>query len=286
MTRRNWSDGEIHAIVDDYFDMLRHEQAGLPYNKSEHRRALMNKIGRSKGSIESKHMNISAVLAELSLPYINGYKPYSHYQTALLETIVTRLTQDRQLYTFLAGEDVDQKHHSEESLSESGLIFDDAPPLREESEHNFSEDIYRIVKRFESPAERDARNRALGKAGEEYAFESEKRRLYNLGRKDLSDSVSWIARDKGDGYGYDILSFDGTGKRAEQERWLEIKTTTGPKTTPFFITRNELSISEKRPDIFRLIRLYDFRRQKRAYCLKPPLENHVHLSPTIYRATL
>ncbi len=284
MTRRNWSDGEIHAIVDDYFDMLRHELAGEYFSKTEHRRTLMKTVDRSEGSIERKHMNISAVMASLGLPYINGYKPHKHYQKALFEAVEARFAQDRQLYTFLAGEDVDQKHHSEESLSESGLVFDDAPPLREESEHNFSEDIYRIVNRFESPAERDARNRALGKAGEEYAFESEKRRLYNLGRKDLSDSVSWIARDKGDGYGYDILSFDGTGKLAEQERWLEIKTTTGPKTTPFFITRNELSISEKRPDIFRLIRLYDFRRQKRAYCLKPPLENHVQLSPTIYSA--
>lgn len=284
MTPQNWSDGEIHAIVDDYFDMLRHELAGQYFSKTEHRRTLMKTVGRSEGSIERKHMNISAVMASLGLPYINGYKPHKHYQKALFEAVEARFAQDRQLYTFLAGEDVDQKHPSEEPFSESGLTFDDAPPLREESEHNFSQDIYRIVNRFESPAERDARNRALGKAGEEYAFESEKRRLYNLGRKDLSDSVSWVARDKGDGYGYDILSFDGTGKLAEQERWLEIKTTTGPKTTPFFITRNELSISEKRPDIFRLIRLYDFRRQKRAYCLKPPLENHVQLSPAIYSA--
>ena len=188
MTRQNWSDGEIYAIVDDYFNMLRHELAGQPYNKTEHRRILIQSVDRSEGSIERKHM-------------------------------------------------------------------------------------------------RDARNRKLGKAGEEYVFESEKRRLFDLGRKDLSKHVSWIAQDEGDGYGYDILSFDGTGERANQERWLEIKTTTGPKTTPFFITRNELSISEQRPDNFRLIRLYDFRRQKRAYCLKPPLENHVHLSPTIYRAT-
>lgn len=284
MTRRNWSDGEIHAIVDDYFDMLRHEQAGEYFSKTEHRRTLMKTVDRSEGSIERKHMNISAVMASLGLPYINGYKPHKHYQKALFEAVEARFAQDRQLYSYLAGEDVDQKHQSEESLSESGLTFEDAPTSQEITKRKFSEDIHRIVNRFESPAERDARNRALGKAGEEYAFESEKRRLYNLGRKDLSDSVSWIARDKGDGYGYDILSFDGTGKLAEQERWLEIKTTTGPKTTPFFITRNELSISEKRPDIFRLIRLYDFRRQKRAYCLKPPLENHVQLSPAIYSA--
>lgn len=284
MTRQNWSDSEIHAIVDDYVDMLMHEQSGRPFNKTEHRRSLMKTIGRSEGSIERKHMNISAVMAALCLPYINGYQPYRHYQKALFEAVETRLAQDRQLYSFLSGEDVAQNHQSREPFSGSGLVFDDEPPPHEISEHNFSEDIRRIINRFEPPAERDARNRKLGKAGEEFVFESEKRRLYDLGRKDLSGCVSWVARDKGDGYGYDILSFDGTGNQAKQERWLEIKTTNGPRTTPFFITRNELSVSGEHPDMFRLIRLYDFGRQARAYRLKPPLEEHVQLSPTIYSA--
>ena len=285
MTRQNWSDGEIHAIVDDYFDMLRHELAGLSYNKSEHRRTLKKTISRSDGSIERKHMNISAVMDVLGLPYINGYQPYRHYQRALFEAVETQLHRNRELYSSLTGEDVAPKRPSGEPLSESSLEFDEAPPSREVSKQNLSEDIHRIVHRFEPPAERDARNRKLGKDGEEFVFETEKRRLYELGRKDLSDSVSWVARDKGDGYGYDILSFLGTGNQAERERWLEIKTTNGPRTTPFFITRNELSVSETHPDIFRIVRLYDFRRQARAYRLKPPLEQHVKLSPTIYSAT-
>ena len=285
MARQNWSDGEIHAIVDDYFDMLRHELAGLSYNKSEHRRTLKKTIDRSDSSIERKHMNISAVMSVLGLPYIKGYQPHRHYQRALFEAVETRLNRNRELYSSLTGEDIVPQSPSGESLSESSLEFDEAPPSREIPEQNVSEDIRRIIRRFEPPAERDARNRKLGKAGEEFVFETEKRRLYDIGRKDLSARVCWVARDKGDGYGYDILSYYGTGNQAEREQWLEIKTTTGPKTTPFFITRNELSVSGEHPDYFRLIRLYDFRRQARAYCLKPPLENHVQLSPTIYRAT-
>ena len=76
-----------------------------------------------------------------------------------------------------------------------------------------------------------------------------------LGRKDLSDSVRWVARDDGDGYGFDILSFNGKGDKAEQELWLEVKTTNGSATTPFYITRNELQVSKQRPDAFRLFRL-------------------------------
>src|SRR6185369_12997206 len=50
----------------------------------EHRRSLApNLAGRSDGSIEFKHANISAVLTGLGLPYIEGYKPRGNYQSLL-----------------------------------------------------------------------------------------------------------------------------------------------------------------------------------------------------------
>ena len=58
----------------------------------------------------------------------------------------------------------------------------------------------------------------LGKAGEEFVFELERQRLSMLGRKDLADNVRWVAGDDGDGYGFDILSFHGTGKGYEANR--------------------------------------------------------------------
>lgn len=284
MAHPSWSDKEINAIVDAYFAMLKDEQAGRTFSKTKRRNALRKIINRSKGSVERKHMNISAVMAALGLPYIDGYKPHRNYQKALFEAVEARLTRDRPFYALLAGEEVAEKRESQESMRGSGLAFDDAPPPRAISGRDFPEAIRRIVDRFEPPAERDARNRRLGKAGEEFVFETEKRRLGKLGRDDLSACVRWVARDEGNGHGFDILSFDGIGEEAERERWLEVKTTTGPRTTPFFITRNELSVSGKRPDEFRIIRLYDFGRQARAYRLKPPLEKHVELSPTIYSA--
>ena len=283
---RNWSYSEIDAIVGDYFDMLRYEQARRAFNKAEHRRALMKTIGRSEGSIERKHMNISAVMVALGLPYIDGYKPYRNYQMALFEAVEARLGKDHDLHALLTGEPVEIRRAPLEALVGPNLIFDDGPPPREPSEQNVPEGIRRIVRRFEPPAERDARNRHLGKAGEALVFEAERRRLNELDRKDLSDRVRWVARDEGDGHGYDIRSFDGTGDEAERELWLEIKTTNGPRTTPFFITKNELCVSKERPDVFRLVRLYDFQRRVRAYCLKPPLDEQVWLSPTIYRASL
>ena len=50
---------------------LADELAGRPYVKSHHNAALRERIGRTAGSVERKHMNISAVLTELGLPTIN-----------------------------------------------------------------------------------------------------------------------------------------------------------------------------------------------------------------------
>ena len=289
---RNWTDNEIEAIVEDYFDMLRLELKGRGYNKTEHRLVLMDTIERTKGSIERKHMNISAVLEKLGLPSIDGYKPYRNYQRALFEAVQARLHEDAVLYASLTGEASTVREHPPEfiidleQVVDPERIYEDAPLPREVSDPQLPEDISKIIRKFEPPAERDARNRMLGKDGEEFVFELERRRLSMLGREDLAENVRWVARDDGDGYGFDILSFHGTGTghEASRERWLEIKTTNGPKTTPFFITRNELSVSEENPEFFRVVRLYDFRRRARAYRLEPPLKDRVRLTPAIYSA--
>ncbi|MCV5720467.1 hypothetical protein OFM97_28060, partial [Escherichia coli] len=55
----DWSEEEVLATVEDYFDMLRAEAAGEPYHKSEHNQALRQLLnGRSKSSVELKHQNI------------------------------------------------------------------------------------------------------------------------------------------------------------------------------------------------------------------------------------
>lgn len=90
-TGTDWSEGELDLIVADYFRMLQAELAGENYSKAEHRGSLLALIKRSKGSVEFKHQNISAVLQDLSLPWITGYKPRSNYQGALLRTIERQL---------------------------------------------------------------------------------------------------------------------------------------------------------------------------------------------------
>src|SRR6266853_644395 len=88
----DWSEIEVEAAVADYLDMLALELRGEPFNKAEHNRALLRLLNRrSRGSIERKHQNISAVLIELGYPYIDGYKPLRNYQEVLKEVVEERL---------------------------------------------------------------------------------------------------------------------------------------------------------------------------------------------------
>jgi 5-methylcytosine-specific restriction enzyme A len=90
MAGTDWTDAEIQASVDAYFEMLAYEQASTQYNKSAINRALREgPLGdRSRGSLEFKFMNISAVLRDAGLPWIPGYKPAANTQGALATAVL------------------------------------------------------------------------------------------------------------------------------------------------------------------------------------------------------
>ena len=78
---------------------LRHES----YNKTEHRRNLMRLLhGRSAGSVERKHQNVSAALNELGFPYISGYKPLRNYQRLLFDVVADRLAVEQDLASLVS----------------------------------------------------------------------------------------------------------------------------------------------------------------------------------------
>ena len=266
----DWTDEELDRIVADYFDMLGEEIASIPFNKAAHNRALRNQIDRSKSSVEFKHRNISAVLVELGLPRIRGYFPAENYQAAIIASIDRYLSRNP---VALHPEKV-----VEGWAERQGLFVGTPPQLMPVTPRKPV--IERLVRKF-NPVERDFRNRKLGREGEELVFHHERLRLKQLDRPDLAKKIRWISEELGDGAGYDILSFDVHGK----ERLLEVKTTVGADITPFYITRNELSLAGERPDAFRLCRVFDFSASPRMFELAPPLEDFVHLSPLSYEAS-
>lgn len=267
----DWTDQEIDLIVADYFKMLNLERLGESYVKVEHNRTLQELTHRSKGSIEFKHQNISAVLLELGMDWIPGYKPMANYQKALIAGIERYLDVRAEALIPELAETVSG------AAEDSALYLEPPPELVARTLEN--EALKRIVKKFDAAA-RDERNRALGKRGEERVFLSERARLKSEGREDLARKVRWISQEEGDGAGYDILSFAATGT----ERLLEVKTTVGGQKTPFYLSENERLLSNERPEAFRLFRLYEFNRQPKAFQLRPPLEHAVILTPALHRA--
>ena len=77
MADLGWSQQEIDASVDAYIEMLSKELAGEHYNKAAVNRDLREGVlaSRSRGSVEMRMANISAVLNDKSKEYIQGYKP-------------------------------------------------------------------------------------------------------------------------------------------------------------------------------------------------------------------
>ena len=118
------------------------------------------------------------------------------------------------------------------------LTYQPIPNLKEEM-HRHHSVVKKILREFD-PAIRDAKSKSLGNAGEEFVLYAEKYRLSEIGRTDLSSKVRWVAKEVGDDEGYDILSFS----EKYEERWLEVKTTNGPATTPFWLSENERQVSE------------------------------------------
>lgn len=280
----NWRDDELDAIVADYFAMLSAEQSGASYVKSHHARALMERIGRSHRSVEFKHMNLSAVLGELGLPTIRGYRPMANYQAAIFDAVERYLTGNDEAWTIGAppplGDQARPPGMAEAPAPFTAHPLEIAEPPSLHERHDRPAGLQRLVRKFD-PAARDARNRALGRLGEQSVYDHEIARLIGAERMDLARRVEWTSEERGDGAGYDIRSFDPT---SGQELFIEVKTTRGGPRTDFFLSRNERAFSDEEPDRFRLYRLYDAASDMKLFALKPPLEAALRLSPETWRA--
>jgi hypothetical protein len=270
---------EVEAVVADYFQMLRLELAGQKYNKSAHRKALLAKLeSRSPGSVELKHQNISAILLELGAPWIEGYKPMGNYQQLLLEIVEDRLLSDEE-FDAIATSAVERPAVVPEAEHFTGVIVA-APVVRrgEDKSKRGRNRSRRGVKRDYLALEQH--NRALGRSGEEYVLRYEQYRLRQLGVTKLADRIEHVAHTKGDGLGFDVLSFESNGR----ERLIEVKTTSFGLEAPFYVSRAELDVSKERSEFYQLYRLFDFRDRPRMYQLKGPVDRHCILDPVSYRA--
>jgi hypothetical protein len=280
---KDGTEQEVGRLVADYFAMLEAELLGKPYSKAEHRRGLAPHLqARSDGSIEFKHQNLSAVLVELGLPYIEGYKPRFNYQALLAREVDAFLDRHPGLLAKLADAPA---VNPDQGPKQEGVTLDrikEEPPERVVTARPPAKPWLSRKGRRIDFAERDAANRRLGKLGEAFVVWLERQHLLGRGRDDLAAKVAWVSETVGDGLGYDVRSVE---EADESEKLIEVKTIGLGKYTPFYVTSVEVRCSEDVGERFYLYRVFDFGRSPRLYVLRGPLRETCHLEPALYRAT-
>jgi hypothetical protein len=180
----DWTDEQNDAIVADYFAMLADDVAGHPYSKAEHNRSLQTVIRRPRGSIEYKHQNISAVLKGLGEEWIPGYKPAFNFQASLVDAVVRWLDYHPD---WLVRATQTAAIVSVSGFPEQAPLWIGPPPMRSNAPPPEElEQMITIARKYDV-GQRDARNRALGRAGEERVLVHERATLLAAGRIDLAD---------------------------------------------------------------------------------------------------
>ena len=239
----DWTADELDLIVADYFTMLALDAAGQPFVKAHRARALMERTGRSHRSVEFKHMNISAVAAELGLPHVRGYRPMTNYQGAIFDAIDRHFAAHPEVLSDdFAPTSPPRSPLGEwgggpsEALAKEGGgvdrtlgLSEDAPPFAFDGEEPTvlpltetpppgppkaprPEGLARLVRKYD-PAARDHANRRLGLLGEERVFHHERARLIAADRPDLARRIEWTSQERGDGISSPSQMGRGTTQR-------------------------------------------------------------------------
>ena len=104
-------------------------------------------------------------------------------------------------------------------------------------------------------------------------------------RSDLAEKVVHVSIVEGDSAGYDIRSFtsDGTTK------FIEVKSTKGTSSSPFFISPNEVEFSKKNSDSYYLYRVFELdasNNSAKVYVIHGDLSKQLDLRPTQFIAEL
>lgn len=274
----DWSQQEVDATVAAYFEMLLLEAKQEKFNKSERNAALRQVLnGRSHASVELKHQNISAVLHDLDLPFISGYKPRGNSQL-LLRKAVQKFVLDKGDLVRQVVDALEEVKAPAEKQFRAVLV--DAPAIELVAHLQSVAPRIRLPRKIDFAA-RDEANRLLGRNGEQWVLGFEQQRLQDAGRAELFQRVDWVSDRLGDGAGYDILSYDAT----DQPRYIEVKTTNGAHSSAFIITRNELEFSQESGDAFHLYRVFQFRSTPLLYMLRGDVSKQLDLEPIDYRAS-
>lgn len=160
-----------------------------------------------KGSNIEKEKNIFAIL-------FNNPSIIEYYDSLISSLCICDNRQDmiqlsNQIRDFIYGEQIGYDNFKTGKL------------LRPIHEYPSDEEI---INRFRNILDyQDEKSIIIGQYSEMICYYNEIHKLYNLNRPDLAQRVIWVSKEVGDGFGYDIFSFN---LQSNHEKLLEVKGTT------------------------------------------------------------
>jgi hypothetical protein len=239
---------EVEGAVEAYFEMQALADTGTEFQKADYIRRLQIENPRRTGkAFEFKLQNVSGVLRELGRPWLSGYAPARHYQ---------------ELVRFVVQDRIGVHSKNSKSTHDTDTRKD-------------------VAKRAKVDwAQRDAANRRLGRAGELFVLDTQRRKLIKANRLDLAAKTRWVS-EEADGDGYDIETFEANGEAV----FVEVKTTSGPVDTPFFLSANELAVWEAKGAQYQLHRVFDFLKIAKIEVYTGEAGALFDLAPCSYRIT-
>lgn len=269
---RTWSAQEYSAAIATYMHMLVLELDGKPFVKKHLNTKLLEQLDDRTGpSAEMRFQNISSALQRMRLPWVDGYKPLPNHAMALLDGLDEFFRQSPDVLARL--------QHAKDKLGHATLT-EASPPKSKPAKPATKK---KRTGRKTDYAELEEKARTLGLQGERLVFEQERKRIKESAPQYL-DRVRWVSQDEGDGLGYDIESCDADGSLI----YLEVKTTNGPASTPFFVSTNEVAVSDEQPNRYQIVRVFEFATAPKFYRLKGSLtalvsDGEVSLEATQFR---
>lgn len=271
-----WEHPEVEATLSAYFMLMERELAGQRTVKTELYKSLARQWGRSWKGYERKMQNISAVLAMHDHPYLKGLPPLVNIQRSLEPATLQYIRSHPEVLSAL------QRYKSKRIVPYSpdlfaSLVVSDPPASFKTIQKRGGSVITQ-----EEIAEKEANCKEIGFAGEEWVVHFERTRLRGEGKHELADAVEHVSVTRGDGLGYDILSFD----TKERELHIEVKTTPFKIGTPFIITKNELAYARENPDKARLYRVFELYQKPGLYTLQGDIGSQLKLDAISYRASV
>lgn len=274
----DWNKTEIELLLNDYFSMLAMELKQEKYNKSEFRRSLLENLpNRTKGAVEFKHQNVSAVLAMSGLPFIKGYVPLYNFQQILSDAVTNYLSLNKWL-------EVPFEHFVSQVVKETSVksldfekVREVAPQIKEEQRAKNIK-VRTVFKRNYLQLEQE--NKTIGDAGEQFVFEYETWRLKKSVNPQLAKKVEWVSKYD-DGAGFDILSKREDGS----DIFIEVKSTKLGKEAPFFFSKNENEFSEKNSANFHLYRVYSLNKNPKLYIQQGRFADFCKVEPVSFKGS-